>query len=204
MIMLDNPNYEILNSEILYEGVFRLTRYHLRFKLFNGGMSKIICRELFERKSAAAVLPYDPVLDKVILIEQFRVGAIQRNENPWLIEIVAGILDTEESPAEVAIREAQEEANCNILHLYPICEYFVSPGGSNEYLSVFCGCIDSTKAGGIYGLHEEDEDIRTHVLSFAEAYQELELGKIKTSPAIVSLQWLKLHREWLRNLWQKK
>lgn len=197
-------DYEIVKREVLYQGVFRMARYHIRYRLFDGGWSNTISREILERKSAAAVLPYDPILDQVVLIEQFRPGAIANPESPWLIEIVAGILEEEEKPAHVATREAREEAGCEVLDLYPICEYFVSPGGSNEYLWVFCGRIDASETGGIHGLAEENEDIRSLTLSADEAFMLLQEGKIKTSPAIVALQWLQLNREWLRQLWQTK
>ncbi len=129
-------DYEIVQRDIPYEGVFRMARYHLKYKLFKGGWSSTVIREVMERTSAVAVCPYDPVLDKVVLIEQFRPGALANPQSPWLIEIVAGVFNPEEAPDEVAIREAREEANCEILDLFPVCEYFVSPGGSNEYIQI--------------------------------------------------------------------
>lgn len=157
-----------------------------------------------ERKSAAGLLPYDPILDQVVLIEQFRPGAFANPQSPWLVETVAGIYEPQDKPADIAQREAKEEAGCEVLDLYPIYEYFVSPGGSNEYFHLFCGRIDATNAGGIHGLVEENEDIRTLILSADEAFIWLQEGKIKTSPAIISLQWLMLNREWLKQLWQTK
>lgn len=194
---------EIVKREVLYDGFFRMARYQVRFKLFNGGWSNVASRELMERKSAVAVLPYDPVLEKVVLIEQFRPGAMH-TQNPWLIEAIAGIIEMGETSEVVANREALEEASCEILDLYPICEYFVSPGGSNEYLWLFCGRVDASNIGGIHGLKEETEDIRTFTLPVDEALVYLREGKIKTSPAIISLQWLQLNREWLKKLWQIK
>lgn len=197
-------DYEIIKREELYKGVFRLARYHLRQRKFNGEWSNTFTRELFERPSAAAILPYDPVLDCVILIEQFRTGAIANPQNPWLLEVVAGIYDESENPSEVAQRECVEEAGSVVLDIYPICEYFVSPGGSNEYLHLYCGRVDASDAGGIHGLADENEDIRAFTLPFDEAFSLLQEGKIKTSPAIISLQWLQLNREWLKQLWQTK
>ena len=209
--MLDNTinsftqnDYEIVKREVPYEGFFRMARYQLRFRLFNGGWSNTVMREVMERKSATGVLPYDPILDQVVLIEQFRPGAIANPQSPWLIETVAGVFEPEDEPAEIAAREANEEAGCEVLDLYPICEYFVSPGGSNEYFHLFCGRIDATNAGGIHGLAEENEDIRALILPADEAFIWLQEGKIKTSPAIISLQWLLLNREWLKQLWQTK
>ncbi len=202
-ISFTQNDYEIMQREVLYQGIFRMARYHLRFRLFNGGWSEIISREVMERKSAVGVLPYDPHLDRVVLIEQFRPGALANPQSPWLIEVVAGVY-TDEKPDRVAVREAKEEANCDILALHPICEFFVSPGGSNEYLHLFCGQIDASHSDGIYGLEDEHEDIRAFSLSSDEAFTMLQAGKIKTTPAIISLQWLQLNRERLRQLWQAK
>lgn len=205
LTLFSQNDYEIIKREEVYKGVFCLARYHLKIRTFAGERSPGFTREILERKSAVAILPYDPILDQVILIEQFRAGAIAHQpENPWLIEIVAGVYDKNESTQEVARRETEEEAGCKILDLYSICDYFVSPGGSNEYLHLFCGRIDARNAGGIYGLAHEHEDIRAFALPREEAYMLLTEGKIKTSPAIIALQWLQLNGEWLKQLWQIK
>lgn len=196
-------DYEIVEREVVYEGYFRVARYHIKYRLFNGGFSDVVTREVMERTHAAGVLPYDPVLDRVVLIEQFRPGAISNPQSPWLLEIVAGTLD-HQKPEVVAVREAQEEAGCEVLDLYPICEYFVSPGAYNEYFYLFCGRCDASNAGGIHGLETENEDIRTFTVTVDEALVLLQEGKIKTSPAIISLQWLLLNRGWLKQLWQTK
>lgn len=200
----NQSDYEILQRDVLHQGFFSMARYHIRYKLFRGGWSNIVARELMERPSAAGVLLYDPILDHVVLIEQFRPGAIANPRSPWLIEIVAGVIKPDENIATVAKREAKEEAGCEVLDLYPICEYFVSPGGSNEYFWLYCGRIDASDIGGVHGLQEENEDIRTFTISVDEALIMLQEGKIKTSPAIISLQWLQLNREWLKQLWQIK
>src|SRR4029079_17399724 len=137
-----HQDYEIINREVLYKGVFTLARYSLRHRLFEGGQSEVMQREVLERLSATGVLPYDPVLDRVILIEQFRPGSLANPKSPWLIEIPAGIFRNNEQPDEVAYREADEEAGCKIEMLVPISEYFVSPGGSNEYIHLYCGKVD--------------------------------------------------------------
>lgn len=204
IINFTNQDYRIIEKTTLHQGFFHMMRYQLQFRLYQGGWSNIVTRELMERYNAAAILPYDPILDKIVLIEQFRPGAINREMSPWLVEVVAGVLEKGDAPDYVAKKEAQEEAACQILDLVPICEYFVSPGGTNEYLWLFCGRIDASQAGGIHGLHEEDEDIHTIVLSLEEAVLMLQQGKIKTSPAIISLQWLQLNRERLKTLWQNK
>lgn len=197
-------DFEIIHRDVIHQGFLQMMRYQLRFRLFDGGWSNVVTRELMERQSAVAIVLYDPDLDRVVLIEQFRPGANKDPQSPWLLEAVAGVINPEETPDQVATREAYEESGCEVLDLYPICEYFVSPGGSNEYLWLFCGRIDASNTGGIHGLHHEDEDIRTVTLTFDEAFNLLKEGHIKTSPAIISIQWLQLNREWLKQLWQKK
>lgn len=194
-------DYEILNKEMLYQGFFRLCRYTIKHRLYDGGWSETFTREVFERDPAIAILPYDPILDRVILIEQFRSGSLFDPENPWLIEIPAGILDKDEHAEDVAYREATEETGCRIQQLEPICEYYVSPGGSNEYLYLFCGKTDSRGIEGIHGLKEEHEDIRVINVSVEEAFAMAESGKIKTSPALITLFWLKLNRARLQKAW---
>tara|TARA_R110000868_G_scaffold33489_1_gene121494 strand:+ start:638 stop:1264 length:627 start_codon:yes stop_codon:yes gene_type:complete len=197
-------DYEIAKREVLYQGFFRLVRNHVRHLKFDNTWTAEFSREIFERPNAVAVLPYDPVLDQVILIEQFRAGALANPESPWIIEVIAGIYHHPEHPTEVIQREAREEGGIEILDLFKIYEYFVSPGGCNEHLMLFCGRVDASSAGGIFGLTEEHEDIRAFPLPLDDAIELLREGKIKTSPAIIALQWLQLNREWLRQLWQTK
>jgi ADP-ribose pyrophosphatase len=143
------------------------------------------------------------VLDEVVLIEQFRIGTLTNPGSPWVVEIIAGCIDPSETPEQVAYREANEEAACLIETLYPIYDYFVSPGGSNEYMHLFCGKINASSVGGVHGLIEESENIRAFTVSTDEAIAMLRHGQIKTAPAIVAIQWLQLNREWLKSLWQK-
>jgi ADP-ribose pyrophosphatase len=192
----------IVKRDVLCQGNFlRLARYALKHRLFNGNWSKTFDCELLERKSAAAMLPYDPALDRVLLIEQFRPGALADPKSPWLIEIPAGVIDENESPEDVAYREMIEETGAKALALHPIFEFFVSPGGANEYLHLYCCKIDAHSTQEIQGLEEENEDIRVINLSAEEAFAELYSGRIKTAPALVSLMWLQLHREQLQNMW---
>lgn len=197
-------DYEIIEYKIMYEGVFRMAQFHLRHKLFNGEWGGVISREIMERPPAAGVLPYDPLTDHIVLIEQFRAGALANPIHPWLIEIVAGLVDKDEKPEEVAIRETREEAGCTITQLEKICHYFVSPGGCNEEITLFIGKVDATHLPGIYGLAEENEDIRAFTVPFKEAMQMVARGKINTSPALVSLLWLQLNKERLLTSWQIK
>src|SRR5690606_40469080 len=144
---------------------------------------------------------YDPLRDEVVLIEQFRVGALDKKASPWLLELVAGLIEEGEQPEQVARREALEEADLSLDRLWPITEYFPSPGGSDERVHLYLGRCDSSAAGGVHGLAEEGEDIRVHVLSFAEAMAAAEDGRIDNAASLIALQWLALHREELRARW---
>lgn len=197
-------DYEVVRREVLYQGFFRLVRNHIRHAKFDSTWTVEFTREILERPSAVGVLPYDPVLDQVVLIEQFRAGALANPQSPWLVEIIAGIYKSSDKPKEIIRREAEEEAGVELLDLYPLYEYFVSPGGSDEQFMLYCGRIDASSAGGIFGLAEEHEDIRAFALPLDEAIELMREGKIKTAPAIIALQWLQLNREWLRQLWQTK
>ena len=199
---MTDPRVEILDKTVCYNGFFRIERYRLRHRLFRGGWSREMTRELFERGHAAAVLPYDPVLDAVVLVEQFRIGALEAPGDPWLLEIVAGVIDKpDETPEDVARREAVEEANCYIQDIVHICNYFVSPGGTSERISLFCGKVDAAGAGGVHGLAEEVEDIRVVVVPFAEAIVQMRAGNIKSAAPIIALQWLQLNHEQLCARW---
>ena len=192
---------ELLDKSERYSGFFRINRYRLRHRLFAGGWSGVIEREVFERGHAVGVLPYDPVADSVVLIEQFRIGALVAGMSPWLIEVVAGIAEEGEAPEEVARRETQEEAGLEIQALMPMCRYLVSPGGSSESVRLYCGRVDSRGAGGIHGLAEEHEDIRVDRLPYGDAMRLLEEGRVTNSVSLIALQWLALHRDRVRAAW---
>ena len=182
----------------LFEKYFKLDEYSITHELFDGGFSPVYTREIFERGVVVAVLPYDPRQDKVVLIEQFRAGAIADSESPWLIECVAGVIESGESEEGVAMRESVEEAGCTIKKLEPISRYYPSPGGTTEYCTLFCGIVDSEGVSGIHGLPHENEDIRVMVVESAEAYAWVREGKIKSSATIIALQWLELNEARLR------
>ncbi len=206
---ITDPQYgaddvEIIARERAYDGFFKLDRLTLRHRKFDGGWSAQMPRELVIRRDAVGVLLYDPALDAVALIEQFRTGVIDsgKEKSPWILELVAGLIDRDETLAAVAKREALEEANCDILALEPMFEFFTSPGGTNEYLYLFCGRCDLSSAGGVYGLPEEHEDIRVHVIDYAAAVALLNGGRINNAITLIAMQWLQMHRERLRAQWQ--
>lgn len=197
---------QVIKHELLYQGFLRINRYTLSHALFNGGMSPQVSYEVMTKNPAVAVLPYDPRLKKVILIEQFRAGLLDSLESPWTIECVAGTRDPlTESPTAVAQRETREEAGLTVSELISICDYWVSPGCSQEKTAVFCGKVDASQAGGIYGLETENEDIRAKAWDLSAACAAMSTGKINNASTIIALQWLQLnlstvHAKWSESL----
>ena len=189
---------EILERSTLYQGFFALHRLRLRHRLFAGGWSRPLTRELFVRGPAVGVLLYDPEHRLVGLVEQFRVGALDEPAGPWLTEVVAGMVEPGEAPAAVAHREVEEEAGIRTVDLEPICRYLTSPGGSDETLTLFCGLTDLRERAGCFGRDDEHEDIRFLVIPEAEALDGLATGRYNNAPTIVSLQWLALNGARLR------
>ena len=171
---------DVIERETVYQGYLNVHRYRLRHRLFAGGWSGEMVREVMERAHAVAVLPYDPKQDTVVLVEQFRPGLFDDGHLPWSIEGVAG-LDT--------------------LDLHQIHGMYTSPGVFSEHVSIFVAYIDATNAGGIHGLDHEHEDIRVFACPLSEALEMLDQGRIVVSHTIVSLQWLALHRDELRTRW---
>ncbi|WNJ96188.1 ADP-ribose diphosphatase [Vibrio ruber] len=193
---------QVVKKETLFNGFFKMVKYYFKYKQFEGGWSRVVEREMFVRGRAAAVLPYDPVLDQVVLIEQIRVGALE-NQHPWQFEVVAGIVEEGESSEDVVRREAVEEAGLIVERITPVTSYYPSSGGCNEMIDVYVGEVDASKAHGIHGLDGEDEDIRVHVLSREMAYDWVKTGKIENGASIIALQWLALNWEELKTQWQK-
>ena len=197
---MSNKQFTLINETSHYEGFFRLKTVELKHTLYKGGWSPAITREVFHRGNCVAVLLYDPTRDEVVIIEQFRAGALQlpNQEDAWLLEIVAGAIESGESAEEVAYRESLEEAGCEIQELIKINEFFTSPGGTSELLSLFYGKIDASNIGGLHGLAEEDEDISVTTMKFDEVYQLLLDGKIISAIPIIAIQWLYINRDTLR------
>jgi len=193
--------WSVIDKKLLYRGFFGLSGFKIKYELFAGGESTLLNRELLDRGQAAAVLPYDPVRDEVVLIEQFRIGAIDDPSGPWLIEIIAGLQEPGESAEELIHREAEEEAGCKVSNLIPIHRYYSSPGGSNEQIQIYFARTETTGLGGVCGLDEEGEDIRVHVLSSEAVFEWLDQGRIDSALPIIALQWFRLNRDKIRSLW---
>jgi ADP-ribose pyrophosphatase len=191
----------ILASETAYDGHFQLRKLTLQHRCFGGGWSQPLVRELFERGDAVGVLPYDPVNDSLVLIEQFRPGAMRGDASPWMLELIAGVVEPDESDEQVVHREAMEEAGCELSELLPIASLLPSAGACSEQVRLFCGRVTSAAIGGIHGLQDEGEDILVHSVARADALQLLAQDRIPNGHTLIALQWLQIHGDSLRERW---
>lgn len=195
-----HTDVEVLERKRVFQGFFALDKLQLRHRLYAGGWSASFTRELFVRGNAAGVLLYDPARDEVVMVEQFRVGMIDartpdgHQQSPWALELVAGMVDSSESAAQMAVREVAEETGLVIPAAEFICQYYNSPGGSDECISLYYAEVDAGRAGGVHGLAEENEDIRVVVLTREQALTAVNAGLINNAMAIIALQWLQLRR----------
>ncbi|QYK00980.1 ADP-ribose diphosphatase [Shewanella psychrotolerans] len=188
-----SDDIEMLSQRTLYQGFFRLDEYRFKHRLFRGGWSEVVTREVFERGHAVVVLPYDPKEDKVVLIEQIRIPVFSTTDQPWLLELVAGMVEDGETAEQVAHRELHEEAGLVANKMEFISHYFSSPGGTSERFDFYWAEVESISAEGIHGLSEEHEDIQVHVMSREAAYQAVCDGVINNASTVIGLQWLQLN-----------
>ena len=191
----------MLKDQAAWSGYFSMRRLTLQHRLFAGGWSAPIVREVFERGDAVGVLPYDPESDSLVLIEQFRPGALRGDDSPWMLELIAGIVEAGESDEDVVHREAMEEAACELSELLPIATVFPSAGACTEQVRLFCGRVSKASIGGLHGLEEEGEDILVHSVSRADALQLLADNRIPNGHTLIALQWLHIHGDSLRERW---
>jgi len=192
---------EVIHYEIAFQGYYKVGRYAFRHTLHRGGMSGTINREVFERGQSSAVLPYDPRRDEVVLVRQFRAGAYVAGHHPWMWEPIAGMIENEDTAETTVRREIVEEAVLIAGELLPIQNIMLTPGACSEACQIFLGCVDTSKAGGVFGLASEGEDILVKVMSFAEAYALLERNELDNAIGVIALQWLALHRDEVRKRW---
>jgi ADP-ribose pyrophosphatase len=169
-------------------------------------MSGLRTWELWRRRRAAAVLPYDPVADQVVVIEQFRLPALAARIPPVLVELCAGLADGEEPAEDVAIREAQEEMGLHVERLQRVGDFLLTPGGCDENCTLFAGLVrlGSVPADGVLGVHglaSENEDIRVRAIPAEQAIAAALAGEYPNSVATIGLLWLAAKRAWLREIW---
>lgn len=175
-----------------YQEFLGIIKSHYEIAVFGSDEKITIEREYLNAKKVVGVLLVDLKQKKILLTEQFRIGAINDEQSPWLLEIVAGMQDADESNSKLAEREVKEETGCEFKSLIPINEYWVSPGISNEHMSLYCGLIDSPEVG-IFGCKDEDENIKTHLVDFETAFKWAKNGKIKNASTLIAIQWLQLN-----------
>ena len=180
-------DYRIKKRERVYQGFFAMDKYSLEHDRFDGGKLEIV-RENMERGDAAAMLLYDPKVDEVLLLEQFRIGPAVRSDNPWLIEIVAGMVDQGESAEQAVIRESQEEAGYKPYETRFLGRYYTTPGACSERIDLFLGLVDKNKpVGSGGGCDQEHEDIRSFWVKRQEALAMLDEGKIASGAPMLAL-----------------
>ena len=192
---------EIIEKQNLLDDFLEINAYRLTHDLYAGGRSEVIRRLCLEKQDAVSVLLFDPDMDNVVMVEQFRIGA-KKTDSHWLLENPAGYIESGESLLDVATREVEEETGCAVSNLIPICKFLVSPGISDEMIVLYCGKVDSSNAGGIHGLDDEHEDIKVEVLSLEQAKKELYTGRINSTSTIISVQWLLLNIDEVKQKWR--
>jgi ADP-ribose pyrophosphatase len=197
-----HPDLEIVEEQVGFARHLRVDVVRFRHRLFAGGWSGERVFDVVRRGGAVALVLYDPERDSVVMVEQFRLAALYAGRSPWQLECVAGLLEPGESAAEVAIRETREEANLDLLGpLLPIQCFMPATGSFDETVELFCGRVDSAGAEGLYGMPEEQEDIRVVVKTVAEIEEMLDRGEIDSSHTLICLYWLLRHRDRLRREW---
>ncbi|MGJ3494504.1 NUDIX domain-containing protein [Piscirickettsia salmonis] len=188
-----NKHVQIITEKTCYSGFLPIQKYQLNHATFNGTTLKSVEREVMVRRNAVAAIVYDPHEKLVVLLEQFRAGAINDAQTPWLLEIIAGLVEAGENNEDVARREIHEEAGLtNIKNLHLIQSFYTSPGSSSEHVYLFAATakLKGQTKEAIYGLDSEQEDIKRHIISFNDCFKLLQQGAISNSIAIIAIQWL--------------
>lgn len=206
MSLPTHPDLRVESDDAVWTGRFPLHLVRFRNRRFDGEWSAIRTWELWRRGRAAAILPYDPVQDAVVLTEQFRLPALAAGLDPVMVEVPAGLCDDNEDPAHAARREAAEEAKLRVTALERIGDFVLTPGGADERCALFAGRIEAPAAGpdgliGSAGLASENEDIRVRRLPAADALARALAGDYPNAVTSLALLWLACRRDWLRERW---
>lgn len=204
--MKPTPDVEIQSETRVWSGRFAVDVIEFRQRRFDGAWSGTRRWEVFRRGEAAALLPYDPVSDSVVLIEQFRLPAMLAGLPPVMTELPAGLCDDGETPEQTIRREMVEEAGLSPDLIEPIGDFLLTPGGADERVRIFAGRVAAPPAGpdgiaGAGGLAAEQEDIRVRVWPAAHAIEAAVAGEFPNSVTSLGLLWLAARHAWLREKW---
>ncbi len=181
----------IESREFLFRGFIQVEKVNIRHRLFNrSDYSPLIQRELVHRPEAAGVLLYDDQQQRFALIEQFRIGALNDVESAWQLEVIAGVLDGDESPETCIRRESLEESGCEIKELQHLFSFYPSAGACSEFFHLYVAEVDLPLTGGIFGMPDEGENIQLHLFDYSEITLLLKNGRLRNAPVIIALQWL--------------
>ena len=191
---------QVIEARKRYAGFFNVEELDLSFRRFDGSMSDPVNRAVFIGVDCAIVLPYDPVRDRVMLVEQFRTGAYLRGDpNPWTVEPIAGRIDPGEGPEEAARREALEEAGITLTDLKCVSAAYPSPGSTTEHFFIYIGIADLPDgSAGVGGKLSEAEDIRSQIMDWEDFDKALNAGEFRLLPLLVAGHWLARNRDGLR------
>lgn len=190
----NHTDVEIISRENIYKGFVQVEKVEFKHRLFNQkDYTPVISRELIGRKEAAGALLYDDQQQKFALIEQFRVGALNDQDSPWQLEIIAGVLDGDESPETCIIRECQEESGCVIKDPQHLFTFYPSAGACNEIFHLYSAETQLPEQGGIFGVEGEGENIQLHIIEYTAVESLLKSTRLRNAPVIMALQWLHQH-----------
>lgn len=192
---------KIQSREPLYQGFVQVEKISLQHRLFNQTeYTTTLQRELIRRPEAAGVLIYDDLQQKFALIEQFRIGALDDSDSAWQLEIIAGILDGDESPECCIRRESLEESGCEIDQLQHLFSFYPSAGACSELFHLYSAKAHLPEHGGIFGVADEGENIQLHLIDYRDIHSLLSSGRLKNAPVIMALQWLQQYISTTRNV----
>jgi len=184
-----NSNYKINSKKKLHDGFFKLHEINFNHKKHNGEWNNNVSREVFSGAHVGAILPYDPIKKKIILIKQFRPGLIKRKQDPLTLEIAAGIIDEGETPIQTANRECMEETGCKAKNISEILSYYPAPGSSESYYHLYLGEVDAFEGEKLMGQEHENEDILVKCYGIKEVRELLKKKKIINGITLIALQW---------------
>ena len=198
---LDHTSVSRHNKRQAYGGFFSVEEHKLSYKKFDGSHSEIVTRSALVSSAAVIVLPYDPVSDRVLLVEQFRAGPyVNGDASPWVLEPIAGLIDVGETPEEAGLREAKEEARLDLERMELVAASYPSPGISTEFFHQYIRIVPLPESTDVIaGLKTESEDIRSHIFAYEQFFEMISKGSIKVGPAILLGLWLSNNREKLRS-----